>query len=128
MDEDVTDVLPQNKILNHLAALKEVFKNRGDNLTQALFELFIRIWESKVILADLRDANSVTVLKKRNKSECGDYSGMSLSIAGNILARLVSYRLSKLTEVCLPESQSGFMLSHGTVDMLFAARQIQEKF
>jgi hypothetical protein len=50
-----------------------------------------------------------------------------LSIAGKILARIICSRLSDVAEGILPESQWGFRPGRGTVDMIFAARQIQEK-
>ena len=52
-----------------------------------------------------------------------------LSIAGEILARVLLNQLSahvSLHEV-LPESQCGFRAGRGTADMIFAARQLQEK-
>ena len=106
----------------------EVFKAGGVTLTKTLLELFQRIWNIEKIPADLKDANIVTIFKKGNKSECGNYRGISLlSIAGKILARIVSFRLGQLTESVLPESQCGFRPNRGTVDMIIAARQIQEK-
>ena len=59
-----------------------------------------------------------------------DHRGISLlSIAGKILARVLLNRLTahvNLHEV-LPESQCGFRAGRGTADMIFAARQLQEK-
>ena len=52
-----------------------------------------------------------------------------LSVAGKILARILLNRLTEHLEqqVLLPESQCGFRQGRGTVDMIFAARQLQEK-
>lgn len=118
----------QGKAAGPDAIPAEIYKNGGPELTQRLFDLFLKIWESETLPADLRNANIVTIFKKGNKTECGNYRGISLlSIAGKLLARIVSYRLNVLTTRCLPESQSGFRPNRGTVDMIFAARQIQEK-
>ena len=52
-----------------------------------------------------------------------------LSIAGKILARLLLNRLlDHLEQDLLPESQCGFREGRGTADMIFASRQLQEKF
>ena len=50
-----------------------------------------------------------------------------LSIAGKIFARVLACRLSPIAVEALPESQCGFRPAQGTVDMIFSARQIQEK-
>ena len=59
---------------------------------------------------------------------CGNYRGISLlCIAGKIFARILLDRLLQLAEEILPESQCGFRPSRGTIDMIFCARQLQEK-
>ena len=52
-----------------------------------------------------------------------------LSIAAKILARVLLNRLNEHLErsVLLPESQCGFRKNRGTIDMIFTARQLQEK-
>ena len=69
------------------------------------------------------------LFKKGERSDCGNYRGISLlSIAGKIFSRFMLYRLiSDVTGDVIPESQSGFRAGRGTVDMIFSLRQIQEK-
>ena len=52
-----------------------------------------------------------------------------MSIAGKILARVLLNRLNEHFEQpgLLPESQCGFRKNRGTIDMIFTARQLQEK-
>ena len=52
-----------------------------------------------------------------------------MSIAGKILARLLLNRLNEHLEQSglVPESQCGFRKDRGTIDMIFTARQLQEK-
>ena len=66
---------------------------------------------------------------KGNRHQCDNHRGISLlSIAGKILARVLLNRLLKhLEQGHLPESQCGFRSGRGIVDMVFAARQLQEK-
>ena len=60
---------------------------------------------------------------------CGNYRGITLlSSTGKILAGILLSRLNaEIVKTILPESQCGFRQSRGTTDMIFTARQIQEK-
>ncbi len=71
----------------------------------------------------------MTIFKKGDKAECGNYRGISLlSITVKVLTfRVLANRLLPLSEEVLPESQCGFRPSRGTADMIFTARQLQEK-
>ena len=74
---------------------------------------------------EFKDASIIHLYKRRrNHQVCDNHRGISLlSIAGKILARILVNRPTKH----LPESQCGFWKEHGTTDMVFAARQLQEK-
>ena len=67
--------------------------------------------------------------RKGNRQVCDNHRGISLlSIAGKILARnLLNRLIDHLEQGLLPESQCGFRKERGTTDMIFAARQLQEK-
>ena len=109
----------------------EVFKEGGPELSQKITELFISIWHTENVPQDFKDASIVYLYKnKGNRNCCDNYRGISLlSIAGKILARLLLNRLlAHLEQDHLPESQCGFREGRGTADMIFAARQLQEKF
>ncbi|BHF79474.1 hypothetical protein SprV_0702259400 [Sparganum proliferum] len=60
---------------------------------------------------------------------CDNHRGISLlNIAGKIFARILLNRLNNhLEQGLLPESQCGLRRHRGTTDMIFAARQLQEK-
>ena len=107
----------------------EVFKHGGPNLLQSLTSLFHAFWRHGKLPQDLKDARVVILFKKGDRSECGNYRGISLlSTAGKILARVLLNRiLANITDNVIPESQSGFRAGRGTVDMIFSLRQIQEK-
>ena len=108
----------------------EIYKCGGDVLVNRLTELFTLIWEKQVLPQDFKDASIVHLYKKKgNRQACDNHRGISLlSIAGKILARILLNRLNAhLERGYLPESQCGFRANRGTVDMIFAARQLQEK-
>ena len=108
----------------------EVFKAGGPPLVEKLTEFLCMCWEDGCLPQDLKDARIVHLYKgKGDKSSCDNYRGISLlSIAGKILSKVILNRLnSHLLDETVPESQCGFRPKRGTVDMIFAARQIQEK-
>ena len=87
------------------------------------------MWDEEVVPQQLKDASIIRLYKKGNRQLCDNYRGISLlAIAGQILARvLLNCLIVHLEKGLLPESQCGFRGGRGTVDMIFAARQLQEK-
>ena len=71
----------------------------------------------------------VTIFKKGSRTECGNYRGITLLLVdGKILAKVLLNRLQPLSESIIPETQCGFRPGRGTTDMIFSARQVQEKY
>ena len=106
----------------------ELLTHGGPGLKTRLMLLILKIWETKTLPSDFRDVNIITIFKKGDREDCNNYRGISLlSIAGKIFARILLDRLLLLAEEILPESQCGFRPSRGTIDMIFCARQLQEK-
>ena len=126
--EEAISKMKNNKAAGPDGIPAEIFKAGGPKLAEQVHELIEKIWLQEVSPCDLRDALIVTIFKKGDKSDCGNYRGISLlSIAGKILARILATRLQPLSEEILPESQYGFRPFRGTVDAIFTARQLQEK-
>ena len=109
----------------------EVYSSGGPELTARLTDTFKMMWTDEKIPQEYKDASIIHLYKKKgNRQVCDNHRGISLlSIAGKILARVLLNRLQDHleTKTLLPESQCGFRRGRGTVDMIFAARQLQEK-
>ena len=73
--------------------------------------------------------SSPSTKNKGDKSVCSNSKGIAiLSIAGKVLAKVMLKRLvQSISENITPESQCGFRRDRGTVNMIFVARQLQEK-
>ena len=83
----------------------EVYRHGGDTLLQKLTDLFCRKWDEEVIR-----------------------SSSKMRPSSNILARvMINRQIVHLEHGLLPECQCGFRCGRGTVDTIFAARQLQEK-
>nr|VZH93823.1 unnamed protein product [Spirometra erinaceieuropaei] len=108
----------------------EVYKHGGPLLMDHLTALFQEMWRQGEVPQDFKDATIVHLYKrKENRQNCDNHRGISLlNIAGKIFARILLNRLNNhLEQGLLPESQCGFRRHRGTTDMIFAARQLQEK-
>ncbi|BHF80763.1 hypothetical protein SprV_0702389100 [Sparganum proliferum] len=95
-----------------------------------LTALFQEMWRQGEVSQDFKDTTIVHLYKRKgNRQICDNYRGISLlNIAGKIFARILLNRLNNhLEQGLLPESQCGFRRHRGTTDMIFAARQLQEK-
>ena len=108
----------------------EVFKAGGETLVTHLTKMFQVFWVKGQLPQDLRDANIIHLYKnKGDRSSCDNHRGISLlSIVGKILARIMLNRITKhILDDVVSESQCGFRKQRGTVDMVFAIRQLQGK-
>ena len=107
----------------------EIYKAGGPPV--ALTELFHIMWRKETISQEFKDATVIHLFKRKgNPQVCDNHRGISLlSIAGKILARVLLNRLNEHLELSglLPESQCRFRKNRGTIDMIFTARQLQEK-
>ena len=76
-----------------------------------------------------KDAIIMVLHRKKDRTECGNYRGISLiAHAGEILLKIIARRLSKYCERVgiLPEEQSGFRPNRSTTDMMVVIRRLQE--
>nr|VZH97057.1 unnamed protein product [Spirometra erinaceieuropaei] len=108
----------------------EVYKHGGHQLMDHLTALFQEMWRQGEVPQDFKDATIVHLYKRKgNRQVCDNHRGISLlNIAGKIFARILLNRLNNhLEQGLLPERQCGFRRHRGTTDMIFAARQLQEK-
>ena len=109
----------------------EVYKAGGLPMAEKLTELFHCMWRKEAIPQEFKDASIIHLYKRKgNPQVCDNHRGISLlSIAGKILAKSLLNRLNVHLDQTglIPESQCGFRKDRGTIDMIFTARQLQEK-
>ena len=77
----------------------------------------------------LKYAIIMVLHKKKDRTECGNYRGISLvAHAGKILLKIIARCLSEYCERVgiLPEEQSGFRPNRSTTDMMFVIRWLQK--
>ena len=87
------------------------------------------IWREGKVPQQWKDAVITVLHKKGDKTEFGNYRGISLvSHAGKILLKVVATRLSAYCEAngLLSEEQCGFRPYRSTMDMMFVVRRLQK--
>lgn len=108
----------------------EILKNGGNAVIECLHKIITEVWQSKCCPQQWKDADIISIYKKKgDRAICGNSWGISLlSTSGKVLTKILLTRiLNSIAEQVLPESQCGFRKERSTADMVFVARQLQEK-
>ena len=113
------------KHLEEMEFLQKYGSTEANNLFSRLHQLITNAWEVGSVPQAWKDTSIVTIYKKGDWTDYGNYRGISLlSIAGKIFARVL---LNRLSTHITPETQRGFRGNRSTVDMIFCLWQLQEK-
>ena len=73
----------------------EIWKHGGATLTNSLLMMIQQAWAEGSVPQEWKDANIVAIFKKGDRTQCGNYRGISLlSIAGKVFARILLNRLN----------------------------------
>lgn len=125
---DAMQDLKNNKRSGEDQLTAEMIK-AGENISVSmLHNLLKEIWKSKQVPQDWKNSVVIPIFKKRDKTECTNYRGISLlSVPGKILSRILYNRMAVLGDIFLRDGQCGFQKKRSTIDMIFAARQLVEK-
>ena len=129
MAEEVTEALRSlgnSKAVGpdeHLVELLKTGLYRYLTILQEFHQIIIRVWREGKVPQRWRDAVIKVLHKKKDRTDCGNYRGISLVVhAGKVLLKIVAKRLGDYCEAkgLLPEEQCGFRLRRSTLDMMFA--------
>ena len=109
--------------------LFKITPNGNPALRWRRLDIVGRIWRGGEVPQQWEDASIMVLHKKKDRTECGNYRGISMvAHAGKILPKFIARRISEYCERVgiLPEEPSGFQPNRSTTDMMFVIRQIQE--
>ena len=108
--------------------LPEVLVHGGNTLKAFLFAIISMFWVTENIPSEVRDPNITILFKKGDRSQCGNYRGISLlSVVGKVFADILLKRLKGIADKVYPQSQSGYSENRSTIDGIFTLRQLMEK-
>ena len=109
--------------------LLKITLNGDPPLRRRLLDIVVRIWRGGEVPQQWKDAIIMVLHKKNDRTECGNYRGISLvAHAGKILPKIMDRHLSEYCERVgiLLQEQSGFRSNCSTTDMMFVIRRSQE--
>ena len=112
-----------------LAELLKLGLQQDPTILLEFHRLTILIWHEGKVPQLWKDAVITVLHRKGDKTECGNYRGISLvSHAGKVLLKVDARRLGAYCEAkgLLPEEQCGFRPNRSTMDMMFVVRRLQE--
>ena len=85
--------------------------NHDPTVLRVFHRVIKRVWRQREVPQRWRDAVIKVLHKKKDRTKCGNYRGISLGAhAGKVLLKVIATRLSAYCEArnLLPEEQCGF--------------------
>ena len=120
--------LQNGKAVGEDEIVAEMLKNGGEVMIDWLLEILQEVWRTKQLPSEWKKSVLVPVHKKKDRKVCDNYRGISLlSIPGKVLSLVLLDRLETIIDPQLMEGQCGFRKGRGTVDQIWATRQIIER-
>ena len=90
--------------------------------------IVIAIWRGGGVPQKWKDATIIVLHKKKDRTECANYRGISLVVHASKLLKVIANRLSNdcEREGILPLEQCGFRPQRSTIDMIFVVRRLHQ--
>ena len=105
----------------------ELIKYGGNGMIMMLKELFQLIWNSEYIPERWGEGMIISLFKKGDREDPGNYSGITLlNVVGKLYNKVLNYRLLQWLEEHnkLSESQAGFRFDRSCVDNIFILNEV----
>ena len=105
----------------------ELIKYGGNGMIMMLKELFQLIWDSEYIPERWGEGMIISLFKKGDREDPGNYRGITLlNVVGKLFNKVLNYRLLQWLEEHnkLSESQAGFRFDRSCVDNIFILNEV----
>ena len=120
--------LQNDKAAGEDRIVAELLKSGRDTVIDWLTELMQEVWRTRKVPQDWRNATLIPLFKKKNRTQCNNYRGISLlSVPGKVLTLILLGWLHSIIDPQLMETQCGFRKGRGTVDQIWVVRQVFER-
>ena len=93
----------------------------------AFHDIIVAVWMTGGVPQKWKDATIKVLHKKKDRTECSNYRGLSLvAHAGMVLLIVVANRLNEFCEEAgiLPKERCGFRPQRATTNMMFVVRRL----
>ena len=100
----------------------ELIKYGGEPMCKMLLTLFNLAWDKECVPNFWREGLIVSLFKKGDRQDPGNYRGITLlNVVGKLYSRVINNRLLKHLESnhLLHEGQGGFRLGRSCIDNIF---------
>lgn len=106
----------------------ELLKCALNPVSEALHQLFLRVWSTGQVPADWKSGIILALYKgKGHRNECSSYRPITLlSVPGKVFAHVLLARLQPLLTPARRPQQSGFTAGRSTMDAILALRLLSE--
>ncbi|CAF2588534.1 unnamed protein product [Rotaria sp. Silwood2] len=106
----------------------DLLKAGGKPVIRWLYEIFVDIWKSELMMQDWSLAILISLYKKGEKQMCDNYRGISLlNVTSKIFSRIILNRIQNMIDYQLLEAQSGFRTQRSTVDQIHILKITMKK-
>lgn len=106
----------------------ELIKYGGMILKFCFLHFLNMCWKNCSVPMEWNTAKVISLFKKGNRNDTGNYRGITLLDAGyKIYGKILNQRLQAIADVVISEEQSGFRKGRSSSDNIFIMRQIIEK-
>ena len=105
----------------------ELIKYGGKPMCEMLLALFNIVWDSEYAPSYWREGLIVSLFKKGDREDPGNYRGITLlNVVGKLYSRVINNRLLKHLELnyLLHEGQGGFRMGRFCIDNIFSLSEL----
>ena len=108
--------------------LKLGLPDSSHEILLAFHDIIVAVWMTGEVPQEWKDATIKVLHKKKDRTECSNYWGLSLVAHAGKVLKIVANQLDNFCEEAgiLPEEQCGFRPQRSTIDMMFVVRRLQE--
>ena len=123
----VVKAIKNNKSAGSDGIVGELIKYGGEPMCKMLLTLFNLAWDKEYVPNFWREGLIVSLFKKGDREDPGNYRGITLlNVVGKLYSRVINNRLLKHLELnhLLHEGQGGFRLGRSCIDNIFSLNEL----
>jgi exonuclease III len=107
----------------------ELVKEAGVVGVQWLYRVMKVVWRERRVPKEWTKGVIIPIFKKGDRKQCKNYRGITLMChCAKVYEKILERRIRNKVEQEMREEQYGFRSGRSTVDLIFAIRQLQERF